>query len=144
MSMWSKIQARVAEGRGAQRQTLIWKGVLHHDNQSTEVRVRNISTTGAMIESQTPVMVGSQPLLELSDSVSISATVEWTVGDQTGLSFHGPLDLSRLARRPPILVQPTWAPPAPLDSAVQAAWERRLRRLTPAQLRAEFEGYITN
>ena len=95
MSMWSKIQARVAEGRGAQRQTLIWKGVLHHDNQSTEVRVRNISTTGAMIESQTPVMVGSQPLLELSDTVSISATVEWTVGDQIGLSFHVPLDLSR-------------------------------------------------
>src|SRR5437868_2522562 len=102
MNIRSESAPTIKEGRGAQRQALIWKGVLHHDNQSTEVRVRNISTTGAMIESQTPVMVGSQPLLELSDSVSISATVEWTVGDQMGLSFRGPLDLSRLARRPPV------------------------------------------
>ncbi len=28
----------------------IWSGLLHHDYQSTPIRVRNISTTGAMIE----------------------------------------------------------------------------------------------
>jgi hypothetical protein len=142
--MWSKIQARVAEARGAQRQTLIWKGVLHHDNQSTEVRVRNISATGAMIESPAPAPVGTQPLLELSETISISATVEWTVGNHLGVSFHAPFDLSLLVQVRPVASQPTWAPPTYLDSAIQAAWERRLRRLSPDQLRDEFKGYITD
>ena len=144
MNIQSKLAPTIEEGRGAQRQTLIWKGVLHHDNQNTDVRVRNISTTGAMIESPAPLKVGSKPLLKLSDTVSINATVEWTMGDQMGVSFHDPFDLTLLTRVRPVLVKQTWAPPAYLDSAIQAAWERRLRRLSRAQLRAEFKGYITD
>jgi hypothetical protein len=37
--------------RAAMRHPLIWTGELHHDYQSTKVRIRNISGTGAMIES---------------------------------------------------------------------------------------------
>ena len=39
-----------SEQRIARRHPLIWTGVLHHDYQSSPIRVRNISTTGAMIE----------------------------------------------------------------------------------------------
>ena len=144
MSMWSKIQARVAEGRGAQRQTLIWRGVLHHDNQSSEVRVRNISATGALIESPAPFRVGTRLLLKLSETISIQATVEWTAGEHLGVSFQDAFDLALLVQARPVAAQATWAPPAYLDSAVQAAWERRLRRLSAAQLRDEFKGYITD
>jgi hypothetical protein len=139
MNAQSKLAPAIEEERRAQRQTLIWKGVLHHDDRSTDVRVRNISTTGAMIESPKPLRVGSVPVLKLSDTVSISATVEWAVGDQLGVSFREPFDLALLAQARPIVTKPTWSPP---DSAIQAAWERRLRRLTPAQLRDEFKGYI--
>jgi hypothetical protein len=142
MNFQSQWAPTIEEVRGAQRQALIWRGVLHHKNQTTTVKVRNVSTTGAMIQSPTPVVVGSESLLELSDSVSISATVQWAVGDQAGLSFHAPFDLALLAQSKLVAVQPNWAPPVYLDSAVQAAWERRMRRLSPAQLRAEFEGYI--
>ena len=144
MNIWSQWVPTIAEGRGARRQALIWKGALRHDNRSTAVKVRNVSTTGAMIQSPTPVAVGSELALELSDGVSIPATVKWTAGDQAGLSFHAPFDLALLAQSKPIAVQSAWAPPVYLDSAVQAAWERRLRRLSPAQLRAEFEGYISD
>ena len=143
MNIRSQFAPMIEEERGARRQTLIWKGVLHLDNQSTDVRVRNISATGAMIESSAPIRVGGELLLKLSDTVSIPASVEWTVGDQMGVSFHSPFDLALLAQARPVLVRPTWAPPT-CDSAVQAAWERRLRRLSPAQLRAEFEGYVTD
>ena len=143
MNIQSQSASIIEEERGAQRQTLIWKGVLHHDNQSTDVRVRNISTTGAMIESPRPLAVGSEPRLELSPTVSLPVTVEWAIADHAGVSFHSPFDLALLAQARPIVVKPTWSPPA-YDSAVQAAWERRLRRLSPAQLRAEFKGYITD
>ena len=141
MNAQSKLAPTIEEERRAQRQTLIWKGVLHHDNQSTDVRVRNISTTGAMIESPTPLRLGSEPVLQLSDNVSISATVQWTVGEHMGVSFREPFDLALLAQARPVATRPSWTPP---DSAIQAAWERRLRRLSPAQLRAEFKGYITD
>ena len=140
MNAQSKIAPSIEEERRAQRQSLIWKGVLHLDNQSADVRVRNISTTGAMIESPMPVRVGSEPMLQLSDTVTIPATVEWTVGEHMGVSFHEPFDLALLAQARPV-ARSSWAPP---DSAVQAAWERRLRRMSPAQLRAEFKGYITD
>src|SRR4029079_147494 len=84
MNAQSKIAPSIEEERRAQRQSLIWKGVLHLDNQSADVRVRNISTTGAMIESPMPVRVGSEPMLQLSDTVLISATVEWTVCEHMG------------------------------------------------------------
>src|SRR5437868_10219083 len=143
MNIQSKSALMIEEERGAQRQTLIWRGVLHHDNQSTQVRVRNISATGAMIESPAPLRVGTEPLLELSDSISVSATVQWTDGDLMGVSFHAPFDLALLVHGRLIATQSNWAPPTYLDSAVQAAWERRLRRLSPARLRDEFKGYIT-
>jgi hypothetical protein len=97
-----------------------------------------------MIESPTPLSAGSQLRLELSDTVSVPVTVEWAIGDHAGVSFHSPFDPTLLAHARPVVAGPTWAPPAYLDSAIQAAWERRLRRLSPAQLRAEFKGYITD
>lgn len=89
------------ENRVAPRHPLIWSGKLHHDYESSGVRIRNISETGAMIETEASVDVGSEPLLELSDTVSMSATVEWTVGDQVGLSFHSPFDMRLLASLAP-------------------------------------------
>ena len=143
MNIRSQLAAIVEDGRGAQRQTLIWKGVLHQGDHKADVRVRNISATGAMIESPGPIPAGSELTLTLSETVSMPVTVEWSAGDQMGVSFHTPFDLALLAHARPVVVRPNWSPPT-YAGAVQAAWERRLRRLTPAQLRAEFKGYITD
>ena len=74
----------------------------------------------------------------------MQATVEWTAGEHLGVSFQDPFDLTLLVQTRPAAAQATWAPPAYLDSAVQAAWERRLRRLSAAELRDEFKDYITH
>ena len=142
--MRSKAALKIEEERRAQRQTLIWRGVLHYENESAQVRVRNISATGALIESPAPFRVGTQLLLKLSATISIQATVEWTAGEHLGVSFQDAFDLALLVQARPVAAQATWAPPAYLDSAVQVAWERRLRRLSAAQLRDEFKGYITD
>jgi hypothetical protein len=99
--------AEPADQRRAPRHPLIWSGVLHHDYQSTTVRVRNISSTGAMVESKVPVRVGAEPALELSDKASITCSVAWAVGDQLGLRFDKPFDMTLLATSRPDVQDPS-------------------------------------
>ncbi len=130
------------EGRAAPRHPLIWNGILHHDYQSNDVRVRNISRTGAMIESATPVRVGTEPLLELSEAVSISTTVEWAVGDQVGLRFHSEFDMTMLAQIRPALATGNWTPPSYLEQTLHTARNQRWNRVNLDDLRAELEGFM--
>ena len=127
------------ENRSARRHPLIWKGTLHHDFQSDPVRLRNISETGALIEASADVRVGAEPLLELGPTVSISATVQWAVGDQVGLRFHSPFDMNLLAEVRPAVATSNWSAPTYLD--VDAGDEDRWGRLSLAELRQELEGF---
>lgn len=128
------------EHRVAQRHPLIWKGTLHHNYQSDSVRIRNISSTGAMIETGATVHVGSEPLLELTDAVSVSATVEWARGDQVGLRFHSPFDMDLLADSRPSVAAPDWTPPDYLQAG--SPHEDRWGRLTLSELHQELEGFL--
>lgn len=129
--------------RSANRHPLIWSGVLHHDYQSSAVRVRNISATGAMIETRSPVRVGAEPLLELGDAISLSATVEWVVGDQVGVRFHSLFDMSQLGRARPDVTPTHWVRPAYLDKvAADSAWDPRWQRLSVGELKNELEGFL--
>jgi PilZ domain-containing protein len=131
------------EHRCAARHPLIWTGVLHHDYQSTPVRVRNISSTGAMIETATPVRIGTQPLLELTDAASLSVTVEWVVGDQVGVSFHSPFDMNLLVESRPTVAATSWTPPQYLGKAgADAESDEHWGRLTLYELRQELEGFL--
>jgi hypothetical protein len=129
--------------RNARRHPLIWSGVLHHDYQSTAVRVRNISATGAMIETSAPVRVGAEPLLELGDLISLSATVEWAVGDQVGVRFHTPFDMTQLASAQPQVAPNHWVRPPYLDKVgTDSAWDPRWKRLSVGELKSELEGFL--
>jgi hypothetical protein len=132
------------EHRRAPRHPLIWSGVLHHDYQSTPVRVRNISTTGAMIESTASVRVGAEPVLELGGDVNISATVEWAIGDQVGLRFERPFDLSLLAATRPEVAPNEWKRPSYLESSNQpdSPWDPNWERSTLESLKTELEGFL--
>ena len=134
-------EARDDEGRAASRHPLIWNGLLHHDYQSSDVRIRNISETGAMIETREKVRVGTEPLLELTEAVSLSATVEWAVGDQVGLRFHTPFDLQILKETRPSVAPVNWTPPSYLDPYAKGD-EDHWRRLSISELRQELEGFL--
>lgn len=139
-------ERNVDEHRSEPRHPLIWNGTLHHNYQSSEVRIRNISSTGALIETEDQVSVGAEPLLELSDAVSLSATVEWAVGDQVGLRFHTPFDLDLLAETRPTVASTDWTPPSYLKpskaeeepSPAQARW----KRLSLPELQQQLDGYL--
>jgi hypothetical protein len=133
------------EHRGEARHPLIWSGLLHHNYQSTPVRVRNVSSTGAMIECAEPVAVGAEPVLELNDQATVSATVQWSVGDQVGLRFHSPFDMQLLGRSKPEVAPATWLRPSYLQSTDEKAdspWDPRWKRLSINELNQELEGFL--
>lgn len=131
---------RTDELRSAPRHPLIWNGTLHHDFQSDAVRIRNISTTGAMIETSAEVRVGAEPLLELGETVSVPAIIEWAVGDQVGLRFHAPFDMELLAQSRPTVISPVLPPPDYCEEGPGS--DDRWGRLTLSQLRQELEGFL--
>ena len=142
-----EIEIEEDENRTASRHPLIWNAVLHHDYQSTKVRVRNISPTGAMIESAVPVRTGTQPLLEITESVSLSATVAWVVGDQVGLTFHTPFDMRALAQAKPTVAAAEWLKPDYLGGGADnddenSPWDPRWKRMTLVELQQELEGFL--
>jgi len=96
-----------------------------------------------MIECGDPVRVGAQPLLELSETVSVSATVQWAVGDQVGLRFNEPFDMSLLANSRPLAL-PSEKPRSYLEQAADAgeAGLDNWSRLELAELRLELEGFL--
>ena len=134
-----------SEHRAAHRHPLIWSGTLHHDFQSTPVRLRNICETGAMVECSAPPRVGAEPLFELGDEVQIPCVVAWVVGDSVGLRFPKPFDLPLLARSRPGVAPARWERPSYLQPGMAASdspWDEQWNRMSLGELRQELEGFM--
>ncbi len=140
--------ARPAEDhRGERRHPLIWSGTLHYDFASSPVRLRNISERGALIESERILPVGAEPLLELGEAGSVFGTVTWTVGDQAGLRFHTPFDMTMLAKAKPQLAPARWEQPEylkaePAKPEASSPWADEWGRMSLSELRDELEGFL--
>ena len=94
--------------RGDIRHPLIWKGILHHDFEWQAVRLRNISRLGAQIECSTALNPGATVYLDLEAAGRLAATVSWSRGDQSGLSFHEPFDVRSLSKvKPDVAAAPS-------------------------------------
>lgn len=90
--------------RDRPRNQFIWSGTLHCEYGSTPVRLRNISSDGAMIETSVELSPGAEPYLELGEAGAIFGTIVWQAGDQAGLRFQQPFDMARLAHARPEIV----------------------------------------
>jgi hypothetical protein len=132
-----------AEQRSDRRHPLIWSGVLHHDFESHSVRLRNISSTGAMIDCPLALGVGAEPLLELG-GIELPATVTWAVGDSAGLRFSREFDLGQLAQSRPDVAPPQWQRPTYLNGrkVTKPAPEQQWQHMSLGELRQELEGFL--
>lgn len=128
----------------AKRHPLIWSGVLHCGGTKTAIRLRNISATGAMVQCASNVPNGADAVLELSETVSVPATVGWAVGDQVGLRFHAHFDVTLLSRSTPEVTPQRWERPAYLDKAAANAspWDPKWQRLTMGEMGEELDGFL--
>lgn len=132
------------EGRAERRHPLIWTGQVFHDQEARPARLRNISATGALVETSDALPEGAEVLLDLGSGVEQTATVGWNRGEQSGLTFTEPFDLSRLAEARPEVTPQRWVRPGFLDLAPSqdSPWDDRWDRPTLEQLRDDLEGYL--
>ena len=123
------------------RHPLIWSGLVHYNHDSTPVRLRNISAGGALIEGPAVFSVGSELLLDLDEAGAIFGSVHWSRGDQTGIKFHNPFDLSALAKARPEVAASRWVAPDYLreDRSCSSPWDAQWDRSDVSQLHRRLE-----
>lgn len=133
-----------AQRRAALRHPLIWSGEIHYDHESTRVRLRNISETGAMVDSNKSIAEGCEVLLDLGGGGQHFAVVTWSRGDQLGLRFQRPFDIACLARAEPEVAPEKWSRPAYLKAGQDTAtpWAEPWERLSLSELRSTLDGFL--
>lgn len=112
------------------RHPLIWSGEVHYNHDSIAVRLRNISSGGALVECARPLPRGAELLLDLDEAGTIFASVHWSRGETAGLKFHTAFDVKRLAAARPEVAAPRWVAPDYLRShgAENSPWARQWGR----------------
>jgi len=83
--------ARGPRSARAPRQKMLRKVVLNHQGHLYNGTIRNISTTGALIEGLWNVPVGTTFEVQLSVEHSIGCTARWSEEDRIGVEFERPL-----------------------------------------------------
>ncbi|WP_374527190.1 EAL domain-containing protein [Novosphingobium sp.] len=99
----------------AARQTMLRKVVLDHNGQHYHGTIRNLSTTGAMVEGLWNVPPGTIFRIILAEGQTVTATTRWSQEDRMGMEFAAPLALDEGGR---IAVVSQMAPGARLRNTV--------------------------
>jgi hypothetical protein len=119
---------------------LLRKGTLYWGGVTIEVRLRNISSGGAKVESEQELRPGSEVELDLGEAGFQMAEVRWSQDGQIGLRFADDFDIGSLA---PSATSAGSEPasdmlkPAYLETELRAdsPWASRFERLSMTDLR---------
>lgn len=124
------------------RHPLIWSALIHFDHETSIARLRNISTSGALVESTGNFSEGSEILLDFGDAGNVFATVGWCRGDQLGLTFKAPFDIASLAQAKPEVAPQRWARPDYLrdETNESSPWAAQWGRLTIEEVQQTLSG----
>ena len=130
--------------RTERRHPLVWMGEVYFNHGNEKVRLRNISSSGALIECPIQYPVGVEVLLDLGAAGQHFATVNWTCGDKAGLKFQNDFDLQLLGSAKPEVAPHLMTRPGPtrLSSDTDNPWAEGWRRQSLEELRDDLEGYL--
>ena len=78
------------------RQTLMRRAIAAIDGSMQEIRLRNISVMGALVECDVPIAPGTQMTLDIVGVGPVTGIVRWAQSSRFGMQFSEPFDLSRL------------------------------------------------
>ena len=81
------------------RQTLMRRAITAVDGERVEIRLRNISAMGALVECHLPVAPGTQLTLDIVGVGPVVGTVRWAQANRFGMKFDEDFELRRLAPR---------------------------------------------
>ncbi len=79
------------------RHRLMRRAIAMIDGHEEEIRLRNISITGALAECRRPVAPGTHLAVDIVGAGPVSGIVRWAGQGKFGIQFDGQFDLGRLA-----------------------------------------------
>jgi hypothetical protein len=79
------------------RHRLMRRAVTCIDDEMVEVRLRNISSMGALVDCHVPVTPGMTLAIDIVGVGPVQGTVRWASSDKFGIQFGEQFDLGRLA-----------------------------------------------
>ena len=82
----------------ASRQTMLRRVVLENGGQDYDATIRNISSTGAMVEGLWNVPAGTRFRVRLGGGLDVGATARWCRDDRMGVEFDAALPLDETGR----------------------------------------------
>lgn len=130
--------------RTERRHPLVWMGEVYFAHNNEKVRLRNISESGALIESPVQYPLGVEVLLDLGEAGQHFGTVSWACGDKAGLKFNNPFDLKLLGKSKPQVAPHLMIRPGPglHSSDIDNPWADGWQRQSLDELRDDLEGYL--
>ena len=134
-----------ANDRDAKRHPLIWVGEIHYAHDSYPARLRNVSEGGALVDVSMDYPLGAEIMLDLREAGQFFATIVWVGGDQAGLKFQEPFDISCLAKAKPQIAPASWSAPTFLKgkaSDEDSPWNENWSRSSLSEMRDDLEGYL--
>ncbi|MCY7397561.1 MAG: EAL domain-containing protein [Sphingomonas bacterium] len=81
------------------RHRLMRRAITSIDGRPTEIRLRNMSAMGALVECEKPLVPGTTLTIDIVGVGPVSGTVRWSQANRFGLQFSEEFDLTRLAPR---------------------------------------------
>ncbi|MBB3763293.1 putative bifunctional diguanylate cyclase/phosphodiesterase [Sphingomicrobium lutaoense] len=95
------------------RQRLMRRAIMSSGGQPTEVRLRNISLMGALVEGEVEVRPGQSVTLDIVGVGPVVGEVRWATQERFGMKFDGVFDMARLApkkqrNKDAMSVAPSW------------------------------------
>ena len=79
------------------RHRLMRRGITAIDGETLEVKLRNISSMGALVECHVPVSPGDELTMDIVGVGPVRAVVRWAQAGMFGVQFTSLFDLTRLA-----------------------------------------------
>jgi diguanylate cyclase (GGDEF)-like protein len=103
------------------RQRLMRRAIAAINGETTEIRLRNISAMGALVECDQSLTPGQQLTIDIVGVGPVIGMVRWAQAGKCGVQFTEQFDLSRLAVKPPKSNEVTMLKPWYVGQGNQAA-----------------------
>ena len=93
----SRVEAEGFQCVREPRQRLMRRALASIDGKAVEVRLRNISAMGALVESDRAVAPGTRIAMDIVGAGPVEGVVRWAQSGKFGIQFNDSFQLSRLA-----------------------------------------------
>jgi diguanylate cyclase (GGDEF)-like protein len=100
MANSSRVEAEGYQCIREPRQRLMRRAIAAINGETTEIRLRNISAMGALVECDQSVSPGDSLTIDIVGVGPVVGTVRWTQAGKFGVQFTDLFDIARLAPRP--------------------------------------------